>query len=68
MLHLELSWVVLCGEVQGLGEKICKKESECLEIFSVDGMTILKLIFKKWDGGAGTRFIWLRIGTGSRLI
>jgi hypothetical protein len=30
----------------------------------VDGITILKWIFRKWDLGLWTEFIWLRIGTG----
>jgi hypothetical protein len=30
----------------------------------VDGMIILKWIFKKWDGKAWTGLIWLRTGTG----
>jgi hypothetical protein len=29
---------------------------------------ILKWIFKKWNGEAWTRSIWLRIGTGSGLL
>jgi hypothetical protein len=46
------------------------------DIFSVffrcvnlDGIyRILRWIFKKWDGGAWTGLIWLRIGTGGRLL
>jgi len=30
----------------------------------VDGRIILRWIFRKWDGGAWTGLIWLRIGTG----
>jgi hypothetical protein len=30
---------------------------------SIDGMIILRWIFRKWDG-AWTGLIWLRIGTG----
>ena len=30
----------------------------------VDGRIILRWIFSKWDGGAWTGLIWLRIGTG----
>jgi hypothetical protein len=33
-----------------------------------DGRIILKLIFEKWDGGAWTESIWLRIGTGGGLL
>ena len=31
----------------------------------VDGRIILIWIFRKWDVGAWTGLIWLRIGTGS---
>jgi len=30
----------------------------------VDGMIILRLIFRKWDVGVWTGLSWLRIGTG----
>jgi hypothetical protein len=44
------------------------REGDHLEDPSVDGRIILKLIFKKWDGGAWTGLIWLRIGTGWRAV
>jgi hypothetical protein len=31
---------------------------------SVDGRMILRWIFRKWNGGAWTGSIWLRIETG----
>jgi hypothetical protein len=30
----------------------------------VDGRIILRWIFRKWEGVVGTRWSWLRIGTG----
>jgi len=33
-----------------------------------DGRKILSRIFRKWDVGVWTGLIWLRIGTGGRLL
>jgi len=35
-----------------------------LENPGLDGRIILRCIFRKWDVGAWTVSIWLRIGTG----
>jgi len=39
------------------------RERDHLEETGVDGRIILRCIFRKWDVGAWTRSIWLRIGT-----
>lgn len=42
------------------------KGTDHSEDLGVDGILILKLIFRKWGGGAG--FIWLRTGTCGGLL
>jgi len=39
------------------------KERDHLGDPGVEGGTILRWIFRKWDVGIGTRSSWLRIGT-----
>jgi len=39
------------------------REGVHLEDLSLDGKKVLRQIFRKWDVGAWTGSIWLRIGT-----
>jgi hypothetical protein len=43
-------------------------ERDHLEDPGIDGRTILRCIFRKWDVGVWTGLIWLRIGTGGRHL
>jgi hypothetical protein len=40
------------------------RERDHLEDLDVDRRIILRCIFRKWDMGAWTGLIWLRIGPG----
>jgi len=57
------------------GEEGCIKvmvgkpsEKDHLEDTGVDERIILSWIFRKWNCGAWTGLIWLRIGTGGELL
>jgi hypothetical protein len=44
------------------------RKRDHLEDPGVDGVLILRWIFRKWDGVARNGLIWLRIGKGCRLL
>jgi hypothetical protein len=49
-----------------VGETLRKRDH--LEDTDIDGRILLKWIFKKWNGEAQTRLIWLRTETGGGLL
>jgi hypothetical protein len=53
------------GERRGMYRVLVgKPERERLVDPDVDGMIILRWIFRKWDVGVWTGSSWLRVGTG----
>jgi hypothetical protein len=52
--------------IRGFGGNL--RERDHLGDLGVDGMIILRWIFRKWVVGAWTGLIWLRIGTGGRRL
>jgi len=45
-----------------------RRERDKVEYLGVEGRIIIKWIFMKCDGAAWTVLLWLRIGTGRRLL
>jgi len=45
-----------------------EKKKKNVEELGVDGGTILKLIFKKWDAGCWNGLFWLKTRTGGGLV
>ena len=43
-------------------------EPDHLDDPGIDGRVILKRVFRKWNVGAWTGSIWLRIGTGGGYL
>jgi len=43
-------------------------ERDHLEDRGLDGRIIIRCTFRKWERGACTGLIWLRIGTGGGLL
>jgi hypothetical protein len=44
------------------------RERDHFEVIGIDGRIISRWIFKKWDGGAWTGLVWLRMGVGGELL
>jgi hypothetical protein len=44
------------------------RERDNLDVPGIDGKIILRWIFRKWDVGAWTGLIWLRIGIVGGLL
>jgi len=62
--------VAVMGEGRGVYRVLVWKpeERDTFEDPGVDGMIILRWIFRKWNGGASAGLIWFRIGTVGGLL
>ena len=57
------------GEKRRVEDFVGKPEGkDHLEDPGIDGKVILRWLIRKWDRGAWTGFIWLRIETGEGLL
>jgi len=75
-------WVIKSRRMRWMGHVACMGESRGvyrvlvgktegknhLEDPGIEGRIILRWIFRKWDVGAWTGLIWLRIRTGGRHL
>jgi len=65
--RMRWAWHVACvGEGRGVYRVLVGnlREGNHLEDPGVDERLILRSVFRKWDVGAWTGSIWVRIGTG----
>jgi hypothetical protein len=53
------AYKVLVGQPEG---------TDPLKDLGIQRKVVLKLIFKKWKGGALTALMWIRIGKSGRLL
>ena len=66
----QMGHVACMQERRGVYKVLVEKREgkRALENPGVDGMIILIHIFRKWNWGAWTGLLWLRIGTGGGLL
>jgi len=66
----QMGHVACMQERRGVYKVLVEKREgkRALENPGVDGRIILIHIFRKWNWGAWTGLLWLRIGTGGGLL